>query len=315
MRRRFKLMLVAAVGLTLSAGLSACQGCATHCDPVNQALPAAPGRYLGVFEQKSNLSVASVQEFATAIGRWPNILLSYSSWFERFQPGFAARAAAHGAIPMVQLQPLGISLAGIAAGRYDSYLRSYAAQVRAYRDPVILSFAHEMNGSWYSWGFPQVPPAIWVAAWRHVVDLFRADGASNVTWLWAPNVSEPGSPPLRDYWPGRSFVNWIGLDGYLETPAETFANVFGPSIVAIRSFTDQPILLAETAVGPAAGQVAKIPGIFSGVEADKLLGLVWFDVAQNGNINRQDWRLEDDPDGLAEFRKEVRLNMKLAAPG
>ncbi len=76
----------------------------------------------------------------------------------------------------------------IAAGHYDGYLSAYAEAVRAYRHPVILSFGHEMNGDWYSWGYRQTSPATFVAAWRHIVSLFRALGAHNVTWLWTVNV-------------------------------------------------------------------------------------------------------------------------------
>ena len=76
----------------------------------------------------------------------------------------------------------------IAAGKYDGYLSAYAEAVRAYRHPVILSFGHEMNGNWYSWGYTHTSPAVFVAAWRHIVTLFRALGAQNVTWLWTVNI-------------------------------------------------------------------------------------------------------------------------------
>ena len=67
---------------------------------------------------------------------------------------------------------IGISVAKIAAGQYDGYLSAYAEAVRAYRHPVILSFGHEMNGSWYSWGYRQdVPGDVRgrLAAHRHAV--------------------------------------------------------------------------------------------------------------------------------------------------
>ena len=82
----------------------------------------------------------------------------------------------------------GVSIAAIASGRYDGYLSAYAEAVRAYRHPVILSFGHEMNGTWYSWGYRHTSPAVFVAAWRHIVTLFRALGARNVTWLWTVNI-------------------------------------------------------------------------------------------------------------------------------
>ena len=117
-----------------------------------------------------------------------------------FQTSFARTAAKHGAVPLVQINPTDVSLAAIASGQYDAYLTSYAQAVRAYRHPVILSFGHEMNGYWYSWGYRHTSPAVFVAAWRHIVTLFRALGTRNVTWLWTVNIidaerpdSEPGS--------------------------------------------------------------------------------------------------------------------------
>ena len=79
----------------------------------------------------------------------------YSGWYVPFPVGFANTAANHGAVPLVQMDPDGIKIAEIASGRYDGYLSSYAEAVRAYGHPVILSFGHEMNGDWSSWGYRQ----------------------------------------------------------------------------------------------------------------------------------------------------------------
>ena len=63
----------------------------------------------------------------------------------------------------------------------------------------------------------------------------------------APGRSPPGGP-------ARSYVNWVGIDGYYYRPSDTFANVFGQTINQVRQFTNKPVLLSETAVGPDAGQ-------------------------------------------------------------
>ena len=111
------------------------------------------------------------------------------------QPLFAEMAARHHAAPLVQIDPSHISLTAIAAGQYDPYLRSYAAAVRAFGGRVIISFGHEMNGNWYSWAYRHTSPAAFVAAWRHIVTVFRQQGTRNVTWLWAVNVIDTPQGP------------------------------------------------------------------------------------------------------------------------
>ena len=45
--------------------------------------------------------------------------------------------------------------------------------------PVILSFGHETNGNWYSWAYRHASQqAAFVAAWRHIVSVFRTIGAA-----------------------------------------------------------------------------------------------------------------------------------------
>ena len=53
-----------------------------------------------------------------------------------------------------------------------------------------------------------------------------------MTWLWIVNREERHEGPISDWWPGRAYVNWVGIDGYYLRPADTFANVFGPTIAA-----------------------------------------------------------------------------------
>jgi mannan endo-1,4-beta-mannosidase len=261
-------------------------------------LAARPGSYLGVYQSGAPDSYAGLTAFSRATGVRPGLVSYYSGWLEPFRAGFAATAARHGAVPLVQLEPAHVRLAAIAAGRYDAYLRGYAAAVRAYQRPVILSFCHEMNAWWYSWGYRDTSPATFIAAWRHVVTLFRAAGARNVTWLWTVNVIDArgGIRAPGAWWPGRSYVNWIGLDGYYKR-AGAFAPLFGPTIAAVRALARDPVLIAETGVAPAADKPAQITNLFAGVRAYGLVGLVWFNA-----VGIRDWRL-DTPAATAAFRR------------
>ena len=270
--------------------------------PPSAAAPVKPNSFLGVYEVGVPQSWAGISAFTAATGVRPGVVVYYSGWMEPFQARFAATAARHRAVPLVQMDPTGVSVAAIASGQYDAYLRSYASAVKASGGRVILSFGHEMNGNWYSWANQHTSPAVFVAAWRHIVTVFRQQGAGNVTWLWTVNVIDKrqGIPSPAAWWPGSSYVTWVGIDGYYYKPSWTFASLFGPTIKAVRALTIDPIMISETAVAPQAGKQAKIADLFAGVRAYGLLGLVWFDANRH-----RDWRLST-PAAVAAFRRGAR---------
>jgi mannan endo-1,4-beta-mannosidase len=262
--------------------------------------------YLGTFEPGAPPGYSPVASFGQMANRQPNIVGYYSGWTQPFDMAFAKTLQANGVVPFVQIDPTASSIDGIANGTYDDYLRSYADSVRNFRTAVIIGFGHEMNATWYPWGYKHVPAATFVGAWRHIVTLFRKEGAENVTWLWTLQADQPGTGPIVSWWPGASYVNWVGIDGYYYRPADTFASVFGTTITQVRTFTSTPVLLSETAVGPAAGPFAKILDLFHGMAKYKTLGLVWFDKTQHGDVFHQDWRLADNGQAQISFRLGAR---------
>jgi mannan endo-1,4-beta-mannosidase len=302
LRRTLAVAALVVAGVVIAAVIVVTTGPHGSSPPGRSAAPAparprAPGMYLGVFTPRSPQSYAGVAAFSADTGVKPGLVAYYSGWGEPFQTTFAATAVRHHAMPLVQIDPTNISLSAIAAGQYDGYLRSYASSVRSFGAHVVISFGHEMNGRWYSWGYTRTSPAVFVAAWRHIVKVFRQQGATNVTWLWTVNIVDKSGriPNPARWWPGGAYVNWVGIDGYYYQPSWTFASLFGPTIKLIRRLTLDPILIAETAVAPAAGKVAKIADLFAGIRAYGLLGFVWFDASR-----QRDWRLSS-PAAFAAF--------------
>lgn len=269
-------------------------------------LPARPASYLGAFVKGVPESYAPVDTFAKATGEHPNLALYYSGWYESFRPAFAVQAKRNGAVPFIQIDPANVDFRAIVGGAYDTYLKTFATDVASYGattgQGVIIGFGHEMNGSWFSWGYRHVAPGLFVAAWRHIVDVFRQQGAYDVTWLWTVNIidKQNGIPSPTRWWPGSSYVTWIGIDGYFLKPSWRFASLFGPTIKELRALTFKPILIAETGASPAVGQPAKIADLFSGVRAYGLLGFLWFDAK-----GTQDWRL-NGAESFSAFRQGAR---------
>jgi mannan endo-1,4-beta-mannosidase len=293
--------IIAAVGI--ATGVVLYNKSADPAGPLPVHLPATSNSYLGVFTKGVPDSYSGVTSFANAAGIKPDIVMYYSGWFVPFPAKFANTVANSGAVPLVQMDPDRVSIAGIASGKQDAYLSAYAEAVRAYRHPVILSFGHEMNGSWYPWGYKKTSPTVFVAAWRHIVNLFRALRAQNVTWLWTVNIindTQRGKIPRpTQWWPGSAYVNWVGIDGYYLKSSWQFAPLFGPTITAVRSLTLDPILIAETGAVPAADQPAKIADLFAGTRRYGLLGFVWFDAT---NSDKVPFGI-DSSEAFAAFRK------------
>ena len=284
-RRGLRRLAIAAVVIivvaAVSAGVVLRNRSAGSGGPLPVQLPAATGAYLGVYTHGVPDSYSGVAAFNSSTQAKPDVVMYYSGWYVPFPGKFATTVANNGAVPLVQMDPDNVNVSNIASGRYDGYLSAYAEAVRAYRHPVVMSFGHEMNGSWYTWGYGKTSPAVFVAAWRHIVKLFRVLGARNVTWMWTVNIinnAHGGTiPSPARWWPGGSYVDWVGIDGYYLKPSWKFAPLFGPTIAAVRKLTLDPILVAETGAVPAAGQPAKIADLFAGIHQYGLLGFVWFD--------------------------------------
>jgi hypothetical protein len=317
MRSRLVMLVAVAiaagsVALAVTRGASSSSSSSPSRPPVARAsLPPGLASYLGVYERGTPRTYQPVADFARTAGKQPNLVGYYSGWGERFATSFAETVRRHGAVTILQMDPTYASIPVIAAGGYDGYLRSFADSVRDFGHAVVIGFGHEMNATWYTWGYGHVPPRTFVAAWRHIVRLFRGQGADNVTWLWTINADLPSTGPIASWWPGAGYVTWVGIDGYYYRPSYTFSSAFGRTIAAVRAFTNKPVLLSETAVGPEAGQSAKIGDLFAGMHQYQTLGLVWFDIAQHQGIYHQDWRIEDSPAAEAAFRLGVRDELKL----
>jgi hypothetical protein len=315
---------VSALGLAVAAALAACGGAASTAGPAangptasgsaaaqQQPAPGRPastvsaaalnrpdGKFFGVEADGSPDSLGPAQEVAASVGRAPNLLGTYVEWGSPFDETGAARATSYGALYFMAWEPFGTTIASIADGGSDAYVTSVAKAVAAFRDPVAISFGHEMNGNWYPWGTTETTPAEFVAAWRHIHDLFAAAGATNVIWIWNPNVVNPmPTVELEPFWPGSAYVNWVGLTGYFGTTGPySFASAYGETIAEVGKFTNDPVIIAETAVQTGPEEVTSIRSLIDGVRADSnVLGFIWFEYDKNG----VDWTLTDRPTARA----------------
>jgi mannan endo-1,4-beta-mannosidase len=275
--------------------------------PANLARSLAAGvrgKFLGVEAVGEPESLTPLISLAASIGRQPNLAGQYVAWGSRFDAAGATEAWNYGALYYMAWEPFNTSVQAIADGASDAYIRTFARAVHTLGVPIAISFGHEMNGNWYPWGTQQTTAAEFVAAWRHIHDLFAKAGATNVIWVWNPNIINPmPQVALRPYWPGERYVNWVGLTGYFAlTGPHTFSGVFGPTMREIRKFTARPFIIAETAVetGPDEGP-STLSLVKGATHTPGVLGFIWFDFDKNG----VDWRIESRPQVRADLATAI----------
>jgi hypothetical protein len=192
--------------------------------------------------------------FGAAVGHRPALVHVYTA-FARPVPVKALQAvSAAGATPLLDWNCT--DTAQVASGADDAHITAYARSLKAYGSPVLLRWFWEMNlpirkdltclGSG--------GPSTYVAAWRHIWTLFQQVGVPNVAFVWCPGISA-GVASMAPFYPGASYVDWIGVDGYVVrgAGAGAFTRLFGPWYAAYAG-QGKPLMLAET--GAMAGQQA-----------------------------------------------------------
>ena len=231
----------------------------------------------------------------------------------------------------MKAEPL-FSPQAIAAGKFDADLRRWARAACDFRTPLLVEYGTEANGEWFGWngrwngGGPDGPKRF-VAAFRHIVTLMRAEGANNISWVIHFNDhSEPEGKwnRARYYYPGDDFVDWIGLSCYgPQSPQEkwedgSFRKNMDYAVAEVATLsTKKPILLLEFGADihhpsqPAAKWAkAALNDLFAG-RWPNVRGFAWWNEAwENDNHPRHNtsMRVQDSPDLAQVLQAEFSLH-------
>jgi mannan endo-1,4-beta-mannosidase len=231
----------------------------------------------------------------------------------------------HGSIPVLSWSSQSIpssldepdfQLGDVIEGRYDAFIREFAEEARDWGHPFFLRFNWEMNGNWFPWaeGVNGNSSGQYVAAWRHVHDVFNAVGVTNVSWVWCPFVDPAGSmTDLGSLYPGDAYVDWTGLDGYNwgTNPASprgwrSFDQLFADTYTEIAEGVapSKPLMIGEVGSSEQGGdKAAWIRDALSRVPAayPQIRALLWFDKFDDD----MDWPIETSSAATSAFAEGI----------
>jgi hypothetical protein len=148
----------------------------------------------------------------------------------------------------------------VSKGVYDVYITQWAQDAKSIGNPIFVRLGHEMNDPYrYPWGPHNNTAKSFIAAWRHVHNVFVANGATNVIWIWSPH---PAYGYFDAFYPGDKFVDYVGVGtlnyGNVANWSKwwTFKEIFGKHYDELAVFK-KPIMLTELGCLAAGGDRSK----------------------------------------------------------
>jgi hypothetical protein len=254
-------------------------------------------------------------ETDAVLGRHPQLHLTYFGWNDDWATSEVVRQDADsGVVSLVNWEPFDVDFHDIVDGRHDGMLETRAQQAGELEHPVFVDFAAEMNEE-EGWGGHD--PELYVAAYRHIHDIFERHDGGNVVWVWAPNnVDSEDAAGALEYYPGDAYVDWTGIDGYNWGTSQagfewqTFDEVFRPMYTQLVGL-GKPIIIGETGSAEEGGDKGEwVAGILPTLreEFPEIRALVWFDVKKE-----RDWRI-DSSAGSAAAVSELAANEYASGP-
>ena len=346
-------VLFALVAVVAAAGTGTARVPCGQREHLALARPPANTAYAGAFpffstatRNEDAVTAARMASFEARAGKhlaWAAFSNHWDGGRVRFPKESVERIWQHGSLPLVRMLPwsrqeLGkadpvFRLRDLARGRWDPELEAWADGARRTGVPVMIDFAPEMNGDWFPWSGAlsggRAGTRAYRDAYRHIVDLFRARGAANVSFAF--HVDAEGAPAApwnvpRAYYPGDRYVDWVGASVYGSDDVGQSWRGLAPQLerayAAVRAAAPRkPFALFEWGVveDPRAGDKGRwIRDAFAALRTKRLSGVravSWWDerwMREDGRWN--DSRISSSSDALSAYRDGIGDRRYLGRP-
>jgi hypothetical protein len=173
--------------------------------------------FKGITESYRNTS-GDTQNHQMLVDRFPNTVLHSALWMAGHWD--VAKKAGNGA--------------------YDDVVRQYSAWAKTVSRPIYLRIGYEFDGPHNA-----LEPDEYVAAYRHIVDLMRSEGADNIAFVWhSYGYTTYKNYPLSDWYPGDEYVDWVGLSVF-GTPYDGDLNPESDAVLELAKKHRKPVMIAE----------------------------------------------------------------------
>ncbi|MDP4181176.1 MAG: glycosyl hydrolase [Bacillota bacterium] len=251
-----------------------------------------------------------------------HMFINWSTNFDSIKT-YANAVYANDAILLLTWEPWEYDTVQIMNGNADSYIRKMAQDMKSYGKEIWLRPLHEANGNWYPWAIGydggKNTNSTYISAFRHIVDIFRSEGANNVKWIFNINCSNVGpNTSYTGHYPGDNYVDYNSIDGYnwgttqsWGSTWQSFDEIFLSPYNSLKNYNKQ-ILIAEWASTEVGGNKAQwITDSFNKIRSsyDKIFAEVWF-----SHNKETDWRINSSESALNAYKNAIKKTSASPTP-
>ncbi|MGH7203182.1 MAG: glycoside hydrolase family 26 protein [Candidatus Levyibacteriota bacterium] len=297
--------------------------------------PPLSNVYLGFWTQNfwdsqtHSVNPQSLDKLQNEIGKKVAIANYYQGWQYLANPQIVNdldTINANGWRPMLSTNPYIFSLCpangltlykAIANGNCDAFLHLIGKNLKKVKKPFFLRFAWEMNVDSMEWSTSHSGshPQDFVKAWRRFHDIVVEEGATNVVWVFSPQVETRTTIDIAKLYPGDKYTSWVGLDGYNWGTAKSwstwqdFHSLYYNSYVKMGKIApDKPLMIAEVNTTNIGGDQAawyksmlsqEVPNDFPNIKA-----IIFFNEDKTSTEGVK-WLIDNSPQSLQQFKSSI----------
>jgi hypothetical protein len=277
-----------------------------------QAGPVKPpekGAYVGAWIKPDQLThvgrLAAVDTLEENLGRRLKIVNTYRRFEQMVGTSSDKEFLAQGATLMVSWATG--DNRSILDGGHDRLIRRQADAIRKTRRPVLLRMRWEMDR-------PNLRATMWsgqdyVAAWRHVREIFRQEKADNVSWVWCPTAEGFIRGDAPAFYPGDDQVDWTCVDVYAGNLFQPIGRLMGPFLQWAAQHP-KPIVIGEFGVAKAWGSAGRAAWLADAKRTFKanpqIKAVAYFESDPAGNGPNQQFQLTGDKAAFKAFARLTR---------
>ena len=317
----FQLTVKNTGGLTGSDTVHVIVNHVTAPPPSNGIIQGAMTDEFGHEDGNANL----VNAFNNLAGKKIGVAFFSDNWFNgiHFPLDKCISIRTTGAVPFIRIQNWiregnKLSDAGpythknIIAGMFDTELRAYAQATKSFGTTLLIEYGVEVNGNWFPWS--QEGPEPYKAAYRHIVNLFREQGVTNVRWAFHVDATDNNNG--YKWYPGDDIIDWIGTSCYgAETKKgciRTLQNIYD-SFASIS--TTKPLGIFEWGIGDATDTTNTLHALATDPRYSRIKLLqVWNEGVVPGHPEDlvPDGRINVTPQNLQAYRQGIANQVYLS---